>query len=47
MPAKRIKIKISKEELRFKPRLKLKASKPHRDKSKYYRKSKHKKKDQV
>jgi hypothetical protein len=39
---KREVIKIKREDVRFKPRMKLKASKPHRDKSKYTRKDKHK-----
>lgn len=36
-----MRIKISKEDVRFKPRHTLKASKPHKDKKKYTRKKKH------
>lgn len=40
-------IKIKKEGLRFKPRLKLKATKPHADKKNdYKRNSKHKKENE-
>ncbi len=34
-------IKISREEIRVKPRSKIQPSKPYRDKSKYTRKAKH------